>query len=181
MIWSIIRSTVYDAIMLFIPNVWLCSKYSKWFIKVLCHQLKCLHTLRKKYKRSPTDYFATRMSQAEDLFQSKAAMAMNLILSLTLPVLLIQQFTVILEVLLNLLLSHLLLISILPLPAMIYLELIFSINTVFTEPSTLTDCPNLISSGEINTMVFSEVEINSALSQLDPNKATGIDMISPKI
>ena len=54
--------------------------------------------------------------------------------------------------------------------------------SVFT-PSSTVPVPTIATSyiSEINTLVFNEDEVYSALSQLDPNKATGIDKISPRV
>ena len=61
------------AMTLFIPKFRVYSKqYPKWFTKELRHQIKCLHTLRRNYKRSPSDHNATRLNQAENSFQINA-------------------------------------------------------------------------------------------------------------
>jgi len=55
--WAIIKSVVYEAMTLLIPKFQLRSKqYPKWFTKDLRHWLKCLHTLRRICKRSPTNH-----------------------------------------------------------------------------------------------------------------------------
>ena len=50
-------------------------------------------------------------------------------------------------------------------------------------PSSTVPVPTIATSyiSEINTLVFSEDEVYSVLSQPDPNKATGIDTISPRV
>jgi len=71
-----IKSITYKAMSIFIPKIQTRSKhYPKWFTKDLRHQLKCLHTLRRKNKRSPSVHNATRLSHAEDMFQRTAAEA----------------------------------------------------------------------------------------------------------
>ena len=73
---AFIKSIIYDAMILFIPKFQFRSKqYPKWLTKDLCHQLKCLHTLRRTYKHLPSDHIATQLlvSQAEDLFWYNAA------------------------------------------------------------------------------------------------------------
>ena len=46
-------------------------------------------------------------------------------------------------------------------------------HSVFTQPSSFIDCINTNTlSSEIDTLIFSEEEVYSALIQLDPNKAT---------
>ena len=74
--WAFIKSIIYDAMMMFIPKFQFRSKqYPKWFTKDVCHQLNCLHTLRKAYKCSPSDHIASKLSQAEDSFQHNVAEA----------------------------------------------------------------------------------------------------------
>ena len=71
--WAIIKSVIYEAMTLFIPKFQVYSKqYPKWFTKELRHQIKCLHTLRRNYKRSPSDHNATHLNQAENSFQINA-------------------------------------------------------------------------------------------------------------
>ena len=71
--WAIIKSVIYEAMTLFIPKFRVYSKqYPKWFTKELRHQIKCLHTLRRNYKRSPSDHNATHLNQAENSFQINA-------------------------------------------------------------------------------------------------------------
>ena len=75
-VWSIIKSTILEAMTLFIPRFLIRSKqYPKWFTGDLRHQLKCHHTLRRTYKRSPSDRNKIRLIQAEDLFQQSVAEA----------------------------------------------------------------------------------------------------------
>jgi len=54
--------------------------------------------------------------------------------------------------------------------------------SVFTQPNVTDDHVNSISHpGETDSLVFNEDKVYSALSQLDSNKATGLDTISLKI
>ena len=65
-----ISSTIINAMYLFIPKFRLRShQYPKWFSAELRHQLKCLHTLRKKYKHSPSARNFERLCMAEAQFQ----------------------------------------------------------------------------------------------------------------
>ena len=50
-IWLTLKNTIHNAIQLFIPKIKLKShQHPKWFNAKITHQLKCLHTLRKKLK-----------------------------------------------------------------------------------------------------------------------------------
>jgi len=118
---NLLSMTDYEAMTLFIPKFQVYSKqYPKWFTKELRHQIKCLHTLRRNYKRSPSDHNATRLNQAENSFQINAGTAKsnyetNLINTL--------------EVLPNLLPSLLLFILTMHQPVVTFPELIFSTST----------------------------------------------------
>jgi len=187
--WAIIKSVIYEAMTLFIPKFRVYSKqYPKWFTKELRHQIKCLLTLRRNYKRSPSDHNATHLNQAENSFQINADTAKsnyetNLIknfVSTSNPAIYrhIKSFT-----------------KSVTIPPTVYFddasassdfsELIFStsnFHSVFTQPSSFIDCINTNTlSSEIATLMFSEEEVYSVLTQLDPNKVTGIDTISPRI
>jgi len=187
--WAIIKSVVYEAMTLFIPKFQLRSKqYPKWFTKDLRHQLKCLHTLRRTCKRSPTNHNTTRLKLAEDSFQHNAAEAKSsyeaeLITNFACtsnPAIYhhIRSFT-----------------KSATIPPTVYLDATSASSdtaranlfnqyfySVFTQPTVADDQVNPISDpGEIDSLVFNEDEVYSALSQLDSNKATGLDTISPKI
>ena len=74
-VWAIIKSVISDAITQFIPKFQFHSKqYPVWFTKELRHQLKCLHTLRRLHKLSPSARNSARLHQAED-FQHNATTA----------------------------------------------------------------------------------------------------------
>ena len=68
--WLIIKQCLTTAIDLFIPKVKLKSfQYPKWFSSDIRHQLKCLHTLRKKLWRHFTLSKLQQLIKAEDTFQ----------------------------------------------------------------------------------------------------------------
>ena len=179
-------SVIYKAMTLSIPKFQFHSKqYPKWFTKDLRHQLKCLHTLRRTYKHSPSDCNATRLSQAEESFQSNVATAKS-----TYKTDLITNFPTN-QILISIIILESFTKSATIPPTVYFSDTSASSNTsranlfnqyfysVFTPPSLSADYTNTtpLPSG-INTIVFSEDEVYSAL---DPNKATGIDTISPKI
>jgi len=67
--WQIIKETLYKVMDLFIPKVKLKAKqFPKWFTPDIFHHLKCLHTLRKKYKRSPTSHNLPCLTTTETQF-----------------------------------------------------------------------------------------------------------------
>ena len=66
----IIKTAVLKAISSNIPKVRLRAyQYTKWFSPELRHKLKCLHTLQKKYKHSPTSHNLDGLNHAEAQFQ----------------------------------------------------------------------------------------------------------------
>ena len=61
---------------LVIPKVRLKTKqFPKWYTSDIIHQLKCLRTLRRKYRRSPTNHSLHRLNTAEALFNSNVESA----------------------------------------------------------------------------------------------------------
>jgi len=70
---------------LFIPKIRISSSsFPKWYTTNIRHQIKCLQTLRKKYKSHPTDHNFNRIKIAEDnlkncIQQAKANFEANLV------------------------------------------------------------------------------------------------------
>ena len=55
--WSIIKDILAHAISIFVPKFRLKNQqYPSWFTPAIRHKLNCLHTLRKKAKKSPTTH-----------------------------------------------------------------------------------------------------------------------------
>ena len=72
-VWTIIKTIIIKAVALFIPKFYLHScQYPKWFNKNIRHQLKCLHTLRRLCRRSPSTHHTSQLQQAEARFQHDA-------------------------------------------------------------------------------------------------------------
>ena len=188
-VWSIIKSTILEAMTLFIPRFLIRSKqYPKWFTGDLRHQLKCLHTLRRTYKRSPSDRNKIRLIQAEDLFQQSVAEAKSNFEAALITDYACHSSPAIYHYIRNFTKSA-------TIPPTVHLDATSANSditranlfnqyfySVFT-PSSTVPVPTIATSyiSEINTLVFNEDEVYSALSQLDPNKATGIDTISPRV
>ena len=63
--------------------------------------------------------------------------------------------------------------------ASLFNQYFYSIFTAsYQEPDYVYSSPNSI---QLDSLVFNKEEVYAALVQLDPNKATGIDKISPKV
>ena len=71
-----IKSVISEAMSLFIPKLQVHSnQYPKWFSSDMKDQLKCLHTLRRTHKRSPTPYNTAQLHEAEEHFQQSVVQA----------------------------------------------------------------------------------------------------------
>ena len=76
---------------IFVPKFKLKSSQSpKWFTSNIRHQIKCLRTLRKKYKSRPTEHNLLRIKTAEETLQAsiqqaKANFEAKLVSNETLP------------------------------------------------------------------------------------------------
>ena len=69
-IWHFIKNSVLEGIHLFVPKIKLkSSKSPKWYTSNIRHQIKCLRTLRRKYKSHPTEHKLHRIQLAEETLQ----------------------------------------------------------------------------------------------------------------
>ena len=69
-VWSIIKDILAHAISIFVPKFRLKNQqYPSWFTPTIRHKLNCLHTLRKKVKKSPTTHNLNRLAIAEQDFK----------------------------------------------------------------------------------------------------------------
>ena len=70
--WSFIKSSIYKAMSLFTPKVLIKRrKDPKWFDSDIRHHLKCLRTLKRKFKSQPTSQRGNKICDLELLLQSK--------------------------------------------------------------------------------------------------------------
>jgi len=71
-IWLFIESTVLNAMNLFISKIKIYNhQQPKWYTSDIKHYIKCLKTLRRKYKRHPTEYYATAIKTQKLPWKSK--------------------------------------------------------------------------------------------------------------
>ena len=69
-VWSIIKDILAHAMSIFVPKFRLKNRqYPSWFTPTIRHKLNCLHTLRKKAKKSPTTHNLNRLAIAEQDFK----------------------------------------------------------------------------------------------------------------
>ena len=162
------------------------QQYPKWFSPTLRHQLKCLHTLRKTCKHSPTPYKLERLAHAESEFQqnivkTKSLYEANLIHSSngsTSQIYSYMRSIIKTEAIPTVLHLNSAVVTTDADKAALFNQYFHSVFT--TTSSTLPDMgsPAIESLQSIN---ISEADVYDALTSLDPNKALGIDGIGPKI
>ena len=188
-VWTIIKTAVFKAMSANIPKFRLrAHQYPKWFSPELRHELKCLHTLRKKFKHSPTPHNLDRLNHAEAQFQlnidsTKSNYEANLIHSFA-----YHNNSKIYEYIRSIAKTK-------NIPTLLYLnssiattdadkallynEYFYSVYA--NSSSTLPDMNTITSDVEpLQSFDISEFDVYNALINLDPNKAQGIDGIGPK-
>ena len=75
-IWFVIKSSVYEAMSLFVPKVLVKHRNGpKWFDSDIRHHLKCLRTLRRKFRSQPTPQRKKKIDFMENLLQEKLSFA----------------------------------------------------------------------------------------------------------
>ena len=75
-IWSIIKSHIFMAMSLFIPKIYLKHRHGpKWFNSDIRHHIKCLRSMRKKYKATPTLQRKNNIKLSEEQLQQKMSQA----------------------------------------------------------------------------------------------------------
>ena len=175
---------------LFIPKIRLSSSsFPKWYTSNIHHQIKCLRTLRKKYKSHPTYHSFNRINVAGNnlqncIQQAKANFEANLVHNLV-----FSNHSKIFQ--------HVRSITKLAsVPATVFFDnssatqdidkailfiryfySVFSQNT-YTLPQ-FEDMPSTNST--LDSISITEEEVYNALLSLDSTKATGIDGISPAV
>ena len=87
-VWFFIKSVIYSAISMFVPKVRVKLHNSpKWFDSDIRHHLKCLRTLRRRFRCHPTSNLRSRIDNSELLLKlkmltAKSSFESNLIKSL---------------------------------------------------------------------------------------------------
>jgi len=75
-VWETLRQVLKDAILHFVPQFTVRKKqHPKWFTPIIRHQLNCVHSLRRKYKKNPTDSKLQKLQAAESNLQALMAEA----------------------------------------------------------------------------------------------------------
>ena len=75
-IWSYIKTAINSSIDLFIPTVPMKdTNQPKWFNSTTHHKIKCLHTLKRKHNRHPTNNTMLKVTNLQEELQSTIAEA----------------------------------------------------------------------------------------------------------
>ena len=185
-IWCIIEQFIINAMKLFIPLTKIHShQHPLWFTPEIRHQLKCLRTLHCKYKCHPTTYMAAKIKSLESGLQDDITAAKYDFESFVIKSFACTSNNKIYRYIKSPNKSK-------SLPVTVSFDsLVASADTdkancyfhsVFSGSSSLPstdDLPEI--SHSLNAIEFTETEVFQVLTTLDPNKASGIDSISPRI
>ena len=77
-IWLYIEKVITTAMRLFIPFTKFYShQHLLWFTSDIRHHIKCLRTLRRKFRHHPSDQMAVNVKSLEVLLQEKISLAKN--------------------------------------------------------------------------------------------------------
>ena len=189
-IWSIIKTAISDAMTISVPRLRLRShQRPKWFTSVISHKLNQVHTARKKHKSKPSVHSETSLITKElelqsDMKEAKANYENTLIHthantnhskiykyinSITSsnslpPIMDIDNLTADTDVDKASLFNS-------------FFHSVFTISS-FTLPDPL---PVAHPSEHLSGIHFTQEDVYTALTNLNPNKGVGVDEIGPKI
>ena len=185
------KSLIFEAMFLFVPKVFVRHCHDpKWFNSEIRHHLKCLRSMRKKYKLHPTPQRRVKINSSEILLQckmeqAKVAYETNLIESHQ-----THSSTTIYSYIrsmsgLNALLSSIMHLHNIAAATDNEKAYLFNqyFHSVFTDSSfTLPPFSELNHPHQfISHISISELDVFKALKALDVSKAMGCDGISPKL
>ena len=75
-VWSFISTLIKNAINQFVPMTVIHHNHQpKWFNSDIRHHIKCLHTLKRKYNKHPTNNNKVKIEESETLLQPKLSNA----------------------------------------------------------------------------------------------------------
>ena len=149
--------------------------------------VKYFHTLRKTHKRSPTLHSAARLHQAEEHFQQSVAQAKSNFESTLINSYAESSNPAIYHYIRSYTKSGMI-------PPTVHLDDTIAssdasqaglfnqyFHSVFTPPTISDHIIPPLHPDQISSLTFTEDDVYYILCQLDPNKATGMDKISPKV
>ena len=163
-------------------------QHPPWFTSDTRHHIKRLRTLRRKFRLHPSDEMAAKIESLEVLLQEKITLAKNSYESSLINDFALANSNKIYSYIRNITKSTYI-------PSTVHFDSLTAssdsdkaglfnqyFHSVFINTSSspsIDDLPDL--SHTINSVEFTEMEVYDALSSLDPNKASGIDDIPPRI
>ena len=69
--WETLKNTLHVATQTFVQQFLVRKKeYPKWFIPTIKHHLNCIPSLRRKFKKTPTDILKQKLQSEEDCLQA---------------------------------------------------------------------------------------------------------------
>ena len=189
-LWLYLKKLLQQALDRFVPKVTLRHhQRPKWFTPTLQHQLNRLHTLGRKYSKKPSTSSKSKLLDAENNFQALASAAKYEYENKLIDALLINKNYSIYKYISSLTKHN-------TFPTTMYYGSDHGVSdsdkahlfnkyffSVFTRDSstTPTTSSSSIHTNTLDSISISSHEVYEALASLDPNKAHGIDCLSPKI
>ena len=190
--WETLKNTLHMATQTFVPQFLVRKKeYPKWFTPTIKHHLNCIHSLRRKFKKKPTDNLKQKHQSEEDRLQALMEEAKSDYESK-----LINNFGSSNNS--NLIYKYIsALSSSSSLPQQMYLHTNTAISdrdkaklfnnyfySVFNDrlsPIQFNVSSSISNDTLLNDVVITTADVHQALCSLDPNKTIGPDGVSPKV
>ena len=192
LVWYAIKNAIYEGMTFFIPKVRLRRhQYPRWFTPELRHLSKCLHTLRKKVSKKPTPYLCNKLEKQTSNLCDKIQSAKSLYESRLVANFAGNCNSKIYDYIQSLSNSS-------TIPSTVFLntesatsdsEKADLFNTFFhsvykpslSNPSLPPSSEPTLTYPNITNISFTELDVFSALSSLDPAKSMGVDCIGSKL
>ena len=188
-VWLYIEDVINTAMRLYIPYTKVCShQHPPWFTPDIRHHIKRLRTLRRKFRLHPSDEMAAKVKSLEILLQEKIRLAKNSYETSLINDFALANSNKIYSYIRNITKSR-------SIPSTVHFDSLtanfdsekaslfnqyfYSVFITTSSSPSIDDLPGL--SNTINSVEFTEMEVYEVLSSLDPNKASGIDDIPPRI
>ena len=189
-LWSLLKQVLLDSAQLFVPKFKVkATQNPKWFNSEIRHELNCIHSLRRAYRKSPSPANSLKLDKAESLLQDHMKQAKSQYESDLVQGLANGNSNKIYQYIRSLKKQD-------SFPATMHLDAthasidtekaslfnkffhsVFSTTNYVLPPTT--DLP--IPESPINDVVITVSDIFNTLSSLDPSKASGLDGIGSNL
>ena len=188
-VWLYIEDVINTAMRLYIPYTKVCShQHPPWFTPDIRDHFKSLRTLHCKFRLHPSDEMAAKVKSLEILIQEKIRLAKNSYETSLINNFALANSNKIYSYIRNITKSR-------SIPstvnfdsltassdsekASLFNQYFYSVFISTSSSPSIDDLPDL--SNTINSVEVTEMEVYEVLSSLDPNNASGIDDILPRI